>query len=399
MNFLKQDKYTKFRHSKRPKLAFVSNSSWSLYNFRLEVIKHFIDQGFIVYVIASEDEFTKKLSAEGCHFIPVSFNNRTVSFLGNIKLFFELKRIYSHIQPDLIFHYVIKPNIFGAIAASMLGIKSISIITGLGYAFQKNYLLKYLIRYLYTYSLKKVEEVWFLNQQDAEYFLHHKICRESKISILHSEGVDTNKFCSNEREIIKKPSSFIFLMSTRLLWSKGVDLYAKAAKMLKEKGYDVECRIIGFFEEKHPDSIPEQQFSYWRKCGYINYLGFARNVFPFLLEADCFVLPTSYNEGVPRSLLEAASMEIPIITTVNKGCVDVVEDGENGFLCEKNAEDLADKMEKIMFLPTSQRKVMGQNSRKKMISEFDMAHIIDKYAITVSTRLGIELEEKLSLSK
>jgi glycosyltransferase involved in cell wall biosynthesis len=60
--------------------------------------------------------------------------------------------------------------------------------------------------------------------------------------------------------------------------------------------------------------------------------------------ADCIVLP-SYREGTPRTLLEAAALGRPIITTDTVGCREVVDDGDNGFLCQVgSAPDLAEKM-------------------------------------------------------
>ncbi|MEJ0082578.1 MAG: glycosyltransferase [Puia sp.] len=65
--------------------------------------------------------------------------------------------------------------------------------------------------------------------------------------------------------------------------------------------------LIGFFEKNHPDSITEGELRYWQKKKIIEYGGFAHDVRPFLRQADCFVFPSFYHEGIPRCLLEAAS--------------------------------------------------------------------------------------------
>ncbi|MCG7859572.1 glycosyltransferase, partial [Flavihumibacter sediminis] len=108
----------------------------------------------------------------------------------------------------------------------------------------------------------------------------------------------------------------------------------EASRLLKLKDYVFESVVLGFFEENHPDSIAPLKVQQWQSQGLINFLGFKEDVRPFLAFADVFVFPSYYNEGVPRSLLEAASMELPIITTNNTGCRDVVEDGVNGYLCQ-----------------------------------------------------------------
>ncbi len=154
----------------------------------------------------------------------------------------------------------------------------------------------------------------------------------------------------------------------------------EAARMLKKKYQDIRFELIGFFEEHHPDSIPEQDIRHWQKKGFIHYSGFAKDVRPFLRQADCVVFPSFYPEGIPRCLMEAASMEIPIITSLNRGCKDVVEDGVNGFLCAVNdARDLARKMEAMMQLSAAQRSVMGKKGRELVVEKFDVQKILLEY--------------------
>ena len=112
----------------------------------------------------------------------------------------------------------------------------------------------------------------------------------------------------------------------------------------------------------------------------VEYLGAVDDVRGVYAEADCVVLPSYYREGVPRTLLEAASMGLPIITTNVVGCRDAVEDGVTGFLCRpKDAMDLADKMRRMLSLRPKARRRMGQVGREKMIREFDERIVIAKY--------------------
>jgi N,N'-diacetylbacillosaminyl-diphospho-undecaprenol alpha-1,3-N-acetylgalactosaminyltransferase len=87
----------------------------------------------------------------------------------------------------------------------------------------------------------------------------------------------------------------------------------------------------------------------------------------------------SYREGVPRTLLEAASMVKPIVTTNAPGCREVVEDGKNGFLVPlKDYKTLAQKLEILIDNPDLREK-FGKNSREKAKKEFDIKIIVDKY--------------------
>ena len=122
-------------------IAFVSNSAWSVYNFRLDVIRYLINQGFSVLVLAPDDDYSAGLRENGCRFIPLNFNNKTENPFQDMSFYRQLKELYQEHRPDFIFHYVAKPNIYGSLAAAAIGIPSVAVITGLGYPFAKRNLL------------------------------------------------------------------------------------------------------------------------------------------------------------------------------------------------------------------------------------------------------------------
>jgi Glycosyltransferase len=366
-------------------IAFVSNSAWSVYNFRLDVIRSLIDHGFHVLVMAPDDEYSSCLQQNGCRFIPIQFNNKTESPLRDWQFYRQLKALYHKHKPDFIFHYVAKPNIYGSLAAASVGIPSVAVITGLGYPFARKNLLYRIVKQLYKVALRKTREVWFLNNEDAGVFINEKIVNIEKVKVLPGEGVNTGFFTAHQASHKKDNSPFTFLMSTRLLKSKGIYLYADAARILKKKNYHVRFELIGFFEQAHPDSIGQDDLDRWDREGLIHYAGFAKDVRPFLQKADCFVFPSFYNEGVPRCLMEAASMELPIVTSNNRGCKEVVVNNKTGFLCNVHDPfDLADKMEKLINMPAEERQKMGKNGRALVISKFNVRKVVEEYISTLN---------------
>jgi glycosyltransferase involved in cell wall biosynthesis len=367
------------------KVAFVSNSAWSVYNFRLEVIRRLLEQGYRVTVLAPDDEFSPLLVKEGCQFVPIYFNNKSENPVQDIGFYFRLKKLYHKLKPDFIFHYVAKPNIYGSMAAAANKIPSVSVITGLGYAFAKKNWLYWLVIQLYRTALKNTREVWFLNNDDARIFINEKIVNIERVKVLPGEGVNTSYFSPDISTSADPNRPFTFLMSARLLKSKGIGLYADSARILKNKNYDIRCELIGFFEKHHPDSITQDDLQRWEKEGLVHYHGYAKDVRVFLRKADCFVFPSFYNEGVPRSLMEAASMELPIITSLNRGCKEVVLNNSTGFVCNINDPfDLADKMERMINLNDEDRMRMGRNGRSLVMRKFDIHKIVDEYIETLS---------------
>jgi glycosyltransferase involved in cell wall biosynthesis len=366
-------------------IAFVSNSAWSVYNFRLDVIRYLIDHGFHVMVFAPDDEYSGYLQESGCRFIPLNFNNKTENPFADLAFYRQLKSLYRQHRPDFIFHYVAKPNIYGSLAAAAIGIPSVAVITGLGYPFAKRNWLYQVVKLLYRKALRKTREVWFLNNEDAKIFINEHIVNIEKVKVLPGEGADTNYFSYPQRMAKKESGPFTFLMSTRLLKSKGISLYADAARILKKKNYAVRFELIGFFEQHHPDSISRDDLNRWEKEGLIHYGGFVKDVRPFLQRADCFVFPSFYNEGVPRCLMEAASMELPVITSNNRGCKEVVQNNTTGFLCHVHDPfDLADKMERMINLPAEDRVRLGRNGRALVIKKFNIRNVIDEYIATLN---------------
>jgi glycosyltransferase involved in cell wall biosynthesis len=368
----------------KKKIALVANSAWSLYNFRMDLIRHLLGR-FEVLIIAPEDEFAAELQRAGCRFLNIRFNNRSENPLQDYSLYQALKKIYEREKPDLIFHYVIKPNIYGSLAAAKTGILSVAVITGLGYTFDRRNWLNRIVSFLYRRALKKAHEVWFLNQEDAHLFVDRKLVNAQKIKILPGEGINTEYFFPQTHKPVARTKAFQFLMGTRLLRSKGVGVYVEAARILKNKYRDVRFELIGFFEKHHPDSISESELRYWQKKDLIHYGGFAKDVRPFLRQADCFIFPSFYHEGIPRCLLEAAAMEVPIITSLNTGCKEVVREGENGFLCTpKSSASLAARMEEMMALSSDIRAGMGRKGRELVSNKFGIERILAEYDQTLS---------------
>jgi glycosyltransferase involved in cell wall biosynthesis len=370
-------------------IAFVGNTSFSLYKFRLGVMKSFVKEAFNVYAIAPEDEYSNFFEQEGIKYIPISIDNKGTNVFKDIKLMFDLLKVYQKNHFDFIFHYTIKPNIYGSISSRILKIPSIAITTGLGYSFAKKNFLNFIVKKLYKFALNKVEEVWFLNLHDQQYFIQNKIITSNKVFLLPGEGIDSNYYSPRPKS--EKEDRFIFLMLSRLIEGKGIPEYVKAAEILRRKGFNVECRLLGKQEKNDSQSISIDKVYKWHQEGIINYLGESIDVRDFIANSDCVVLPSYYMEGIPRCLMEAMSMSKPIITTDNVGCNELIVDDVNGFICQsKDVYDLADKMEKIYKTDLSKRISMGENGRKIIIKQFEESIIINEYHKKIKTYLSFK---------
>ena len=370
-----------------PTIAFVSNTSWGIFRFRHQLIRSLVREGFHITVIAPEDQHTDQIkNIDGVAFLPLKKLKATsLSILDDAAFYREIKNIYADLRPSLVFHYTIKPNIYGNLAASALDIPAISVITGLGYAFMNRSPVKIAAGFLYRLALSKSRETWFLNPDDRDYFVSRKLVPAGKTSILHGEGIDTNYYSTASKDTDKQSSSKpgspgpVFLLMARLIREKGIMEYVDAARRIRVENPHAEFRILGRLNEKSPSAISKDQLHDWEQESIIRYLGSAEDVRPYIAEADCIVLP-SWREGLPLSILEAGAMGKPVITTNTAGCRDVVTDGLNGFLCApRDAASLEHAICRFIGLTVNQRMVMGEAARKNVVDHFGMENIIRFY--------------------
>ncbi|WP_295127450.1 glycosyltransferase family 4 protein [uncultured Chitinophaga sp.] len=369
------------------KIILVSNTSWYLFNFRLSIIKLLQRAGYEVVCIANEDEYSERLVKEGATFIACKLANKGKNPFKDWAFYVFLKQQYQQIKPVFIFHYTVKPNIYGSLAAKAAKVPSIAIVSGAGYAFLKEGLLNKLVKALYTRAAKCSRELWFVNEEDQALFVGNNIVDEYQTKVLPGEGIDTARFLRDAPYNVDK-SCFTFLLSARMLWDKGVGVYVEAARKVKQLYPQSRFQLLGFIDSANPSAISSMQMEAWQSEGVIEYLGVTDNVKQYLMKATCFVLPSYYREGVPRALLEAASLEIPIITTDNVGCKEVVDHQVNGLICKlKSVDDLADKMIRMLDADASVLTEMGRQGRIKVEQEFHERLVLAYYESAIAQYL------------
>ncbi|MFP4089429.1 MAG: glycosyltransferase family 4 protein [Cyclobacteriaceae bacterium] len=376
------------------KIAIVLNTSWNVYNFRLGLINALRESGHQIAVLAPKDQYSSRLTELGYDFYPVRMDSRGVNPVKDTGLILELYRLYKEIQPDVILHYTVKPNIFGTLAARLAGIPAINNVCGLGTVFLKKGLVSVIAKTLYRVAFRFPQKVFFQNHDDFQLFVRENLVNSSIADIVPGSGIDLNKF-RPVSELKNDRDEFIFLVISRLIYDKGILEYIDAIRKLKDKGIRARFQILGAKDPLHKRGIPVEMIDSWISEGLVEYLGTTDDVRTYIEKVNCVVLP-SYREGLPRTLLEAASLGKPIITTDTAGCKHVVEDQVNGLLCKvRCADDLALKMEQMLSMTPAALSAMGENGRQKVSQQFDENIVINKYQQAIQ-RLVIEQSKKVS---
>lgn len=363
---------------KKKSIVLVTNSTWNIYNFRQSLIKKLLQEGFVVSVVAPVDEYIhyKEKYPEVRHFNLRFMDRDGMNPIKDFLLILELARRYRKIKPDLVMHFTNKPNIYGALASKIAKVKSVAVVTGLGYAFIHNGFVRKVMTWLYRRTGKLHDKFIFENIEDRELFIKLNIVSKSSSVSVKGCGVDTRYY--QPQNDASPVDTLVFTFIGRLLYDKGIREFVAAAQILKAENPSIEFWIVGELDAGNPSTVDRDELVRWVDAGIIVYHGFMKDIRPLVAKSDCIVLP-SYREALPRTITEAMSMERPVITTDTAGCRETVDEGINGYLVTiKSVESLVQAIKKVSGLTEGERKEMGKRGREKAVAQFDDQIIADQ---------------------
>ena len=359
------------------RVLIALNTAWNLVNFRAGLIRALVAEGHEVIAVAPSDSYAPQLVALGCRYLPLAMDNQGTHPGRDGLLLLRFVALFVRERPDVFLGYTVKPNVYGSLAAHLLGVPVVNNIAGLGAVFIEKSWVTAVVRSLYRLALGRSIRVFFQNADDCRLFVDGGLVRPGVTALLPGSGIDLERFSFSPP--LGNKQKFRFLLVGRMLWDKGVGEFVEAARLLHKRWPHVECCLLGFVDVLNPAAISLVQIEEWVASGAVRYLGVSDDVRGELVAADCVVLP-SYREGTPRSLLEAAAIGRPLVATDVVGCREVVDEGHNGLLCRvRDAQDLAEKMERMLLLSDEERYAMALHGRRKMECEFDEQIVIKRY--------------------
>lgn len=353
------------------KIILIGNTDFCIYNYRLELVQRLLQDGHSVGLICPQGNYVEEMKALGCTHYPLDMDRHGTNPIKDLKLLRSYKKILKEANPDFVFTYTIKCNIYGAMACKKLKIPCIANITGLGTAVENGGLLQKITVLLYKMAFRKIHTVFVQNAGNKQFFIDKKIARD-KLKLLPGSGVNLSKFTASEYPD-DKTVNFVFI--SRLMKEKGIDEYLEAAEVIGKKYPYTRFHICGYCEKEYRDKLKGLEGG-----ETVVYHGVVKKIGEVLEKMHCTVNPTYYPEGLNNVLLESCACGRPIITTDRAGCREVVEEGINGFIVkQQDSADLIEKIEKFLSLSNEERKQMGLNGRAKVEKEFDRNIVIAKY--------------------
>lgn len=368
------------------KIILIGTIASSFYNFRVDMIRTLLKQGYQVYAFTSEytDSDLQKIESLGAVPIIYKLDRGGLNPLSDIIATYQLSKKIKDINPVLIFSYFTKPVIFGTLAAKLARVpRIIGMLEGLGYTFTdqpeglntKTEFIKRIQVFLYKIALPQLEQLIFLNPDDPKDLLEKYAIQTKKVEILGGIGLNLQTYLFDPIESVEQPISFLFI--GRLLKEKGIHDFVAAAKIVKETYPETQFTVLGAIDHHNLGALQQSELEDLISSKVINYPGHVDNIQEWIANSDVFVLP-SYREGVPRSTQEAMAIGRAVITTDVPGCRETVVNGVNGFLTPRwNVQALAEKM--IYFIEhPEQIKIMGDASHKIAVEKFDANKVNQK---------------------
>jgi len=352
------------------KILLLANNDVGLYKFRKELIEELLKDNE-VFISLPHGDFIPKLVELGCKFIDTSLSRRGTNPIKDLILLTTYIKIIKKVQPKIVLTFTIKPNIYGGIACTLLKVPYICNITGLGSAVERKGVLQWLTIFMYIIALNKAKCIFFQNNENMEYF--KKNIKPGRARLIPGSGVNLDEY-----QLMEYPNDEIihFLFIARIMKEKGIEQYFDAAKYFTtNKKMNLRFHILGYCEDDYDLKLRELH-----EKEIIIYHGMQSDVRKFLEFSHCTVHPSYYPEGMSNVLLESAACGRPIITSNRSGCREVVDDGINGYLVNReDSVDLINKIDKFLSLDYEMKKEMGLSGRKKVENEFDRRIVINAY--------------------
>ena len=386
-----------------PTVLFVVNEAYFFVSHRLPVARAAARCGLEVHVAAPADHVwapdgfdVDEIEKAGFQYHSIRLSRRGKNIAAEARSFFDIYRVMRLVRPDLVHFLTIKPTLYGGVAARLLGIPAMVVgLTGLGQVFVEQRPQTRLIRLVVARLLGFIarhpnSRLIVQNQGDWDTLLDRGV-KASKLALVRGSGVSLHEY----RKVPEPDDVPLVILPSRLIWEKGVREFVMAAAKLKASGVVARFALVGDTKTSNPRSVPRAQLENWVQEGTIEWWGRRTDMPSVYAQCHIVCLPTTYGEGVPRALIEAAACGRPIVATDTHGCREVVRDAYNGILVKSNdVAGLEDALRRLINDPEL-RSRYGERGRAIVARELSEESVVgltmDIYAKLL--RLPLNLSE------
>jgi glycosyltransferase involved in cell wall biosynthesis len=359
----------------RPKLLYLVTEDWYFWSHRLPVARAARDAGFEVLVATRVQKHGERIRGEGFRLCPLPWRRRGDGLFGAGRALLVIAALYRRERPDIVHHVALKPVVFGAVAARLAALRRpvrparIAAVTGLGSRLAAGRGPARLLRPAFGWALRRAAAggpVIVQNPEDGVALAAFGI-DPGGIVLICGSGVDTVHFAP-----LPEPSgaSVTVALVARMLRSKGVLEAAAAVRRLRAEGLAIELLLAGPRDPDNRDSLAERELAALSAEPGIAWLGYVEDVRTVWRRAAVAVFPSTYGEGVPKALLEAAACGRPIVAADMPGCREVVRPGVTGLVVPPHDPGALAAALAALARDPERRRAMGRAGRALVESEF-----------------------------
>lgn len=362
------------------KLVYVTTVPETL-PFLVGQTRYMKSRGFEVHALSSPGEDLVKFADHQQITVHAVTMHRSISPLKDIYALFQIWQKLQEIRPQIVQAHTPKAGLLATIAAWLARVPvriyyifGLPIVTATGY---KHFLLWWSEKV----SCLLANQVFCISNSIAEVAVSEDICPINKIKVLLQgsvDGFDAADYFNpanlppNIRQELRRQydipdDALVVGFVGRIVHDKGITELIEAWKILREEFSHLHLLIVGIFEPQDPVAPDEESFL--KNESRIHLTGNKENIAPFYAAIDILALPT-YREGLGNVNLEAAAMELPVVTTRIPGCIDAVQDGITGILVPpRNPEALADAIRTYLH-DSELRQRHGRAGRDRVLRDF-----------------------------
>ena len=360
------------------KILFIVNVDWFFSSHRLPIALEAKKQGYEIHLACGLTDKRVELEKLGIVVHSLDLKRGNSSIYCEFKLLKQLFFIFKLIKPDLVHLITIKPILMGGILAKILKIPAVVIsFSGLGLILKNKIFNKIISFFLYVALSNKNQKIIFQNNNDRSYISKIRSGIYETSEIIKGSGVDLSIFSHSKKEN-EDCTNLIVMMASRLLYSKGVNEFIKAAKIINKVNKKIRFVLVGDVDPENPDSIKKNELLRWKSENFVEIWGYKKDMREIFKKCDIFVFPSYYGEGLPKVLIEAAACGCAIITTDHPGCRDAVEPSSAILIPVRDHLALVNSILNLVKNPQKIKK-MAISGRRLAEREFDLNKVVDRH--------------------
>jgi glycosyltransferase involved in cell wall biosynthesis len=375
--------------SSEKSLLFVVTEDWYFWSHRLALARAARDAGWRVTVATRVQAHGAQIEAEGFRLMALPWRRGGGSLLAEIRAIGQIYWLMARERPNLVHLIALKCIVYGGIPARLAGIRArVSTVAGLGYVFTsksvKARALRPVLRLALRLAMAGRGSLVTVQNPDDQAALAGEIVAADRMTLIRGSGVDTERFApAPEPDCVP-----VVAMACRMVRDKGVGTVVEAARQLKSAGVALCVRLAGAIDPENRDAHTIEEIRGWVSEGLVEWDGPVEDVPAMWRGSHIAVYPSVYGEGIPKTLLEAASCGKPIVTTDMPGCRETVSDGISGFLVPPDDAGSVARCLRLLIEDPALRRRMGLAARAKALAEFADTRIVAETLAVYRRALG-----------